>query len=379
MGIKKLKSITFPGLPDTYTVEAGLSDDARAALLACFRNVAWINGDGQDYYKTLESALYGDVVGVWEWIWTPTGGNLLIENGNPAIGDVSVNKIVINKNSSMLANRRAFVVDSGVSPYYGLQTQEPLSIYPIPVPPNANRVSISISPQERYVALDILGFNQNAQEYFYIKSCGASDGSIKTGFLGGNNRYLLLYTKYDASGSQYVANPTSLFIKFEKVKEVWEWEWTPTSGNLKKRNGAPVTGDRYNNCNINANDTMKSARRLFYTDDGISDYTIFADGEKTGQYPIPIPRNANKINISITPAERWVIGTIVEYNPANKTYTNLRTLTPFAGSNSIMDSSIATPGDNRYLLIGTKYSETGTPVYENEPTSFRVTFEEVSQ
>ena len=35
----------------------GLTADIKAALLACFRNVAWINDDGQDFYDALESAL----------------------------------------------------------------------------------------------------------------------------------------------------------------------------------------------------------------------------------------------------------------------------------------------------------------------------------
>ena len=36
----------------------GLTEGIRQALLDCFANVAWINGDGQVYYDALESALY---------------------------------------------------------------------------------------------------------------------------------------------------------------------------------------------------------------------------------------------------------------------------------------------------------------------------------
>lgn len=58
MAIKPLKSIKFPGLPDTYTINAaGLSSSAKAALLACFRNVAWKNGSGEEYYNALVLAL----------------------------------------------------------------------------------------------------------------------------------------------------------------------------------------------------------------------------------------------------------------------------------------------------------------------------------
>ena len=37
---------------------AGLSDDAKTALLACFEHVAWTNEHGQDYYDALEEALF---------------------------------------------------------------------------------------------------------------------------------------------------------------------------------------------------------------------------------------------------------------------------------------------------------------------------------
>ena len=58
MANKPLKSIKFPGLPDTYTIE-GLSSNAKDALLACFRHVAlWTDGDGQTYISALENALY---------------------------------------------------------------------------------------------------------------------------------------------------------------------------------------------------------------------------------------------------------------------------------------------------------------------------------
>lgn len=38
-------------------IEPGLSDEAKEALLACFRNVAWANENGQEYYYDLENAL----------------------------------------------------------------------------------------------------------------------------------------------------------------------------------------------------------------------------------------------------------------------------------------------------------------------------------
>lgn len=41
-------------------IETGLSAEAKAALLACFAHVAWIDEGGQDYYDALEEALSVD-------------------------------------------------------------------------------------------------------------------------------------------------------------------------------------------------------------------------------------------------------------------------------------------------------------------------------
>lgn len=43
---------------DLEELEPGLSDEAKTALLNCFAHVAWVDEHGQDYYDTLESALY---------------------------------------------------------------------------------------------------------------------------------------------------------------------------------------------------------------------------------------------------------------------------------------------------------------------------------
>lgn len=60
MANKPLRSIKFPGLPDTYTIDSGLSEAAKQALLSCFRHVAWTDEHGQDYYNALASALYSE-------------------------------------------------------------------------------------------------------------------------------------------------------------------------------------------------------------------------------------------------------------------------------------------------------------------------------
>ena len=68
---------------------AGLSSNAKAALLACFEHVAWVDEHGQDYYDALESALYEDstVIGVNRGIGISTSGNGIGTNEKRILSD----------------------------------------------------------------------------------------------------------------------------------------------------------------------------------------------------------------------------------------------------------------------------------------------------
>ena len=61
-------------LDDHASSIGGLSFAAKSALLACFRNVAWINDDGQTYYDALEDALFnGNEVVSISAVYTQSG------------------------------------------------------------------------------------------------------------------------------------------------------------------------------------------------------------------------------------------------------------------------------------------------------------------
>lgn len=57
MANKPLKSIKFPNLPDTYTID-GFTEEIKQALLQLASKVAYIDDDGQTYYNDLYDALY---------------------------------------------------------------------------------------------------------------------------------------------------------------------------------------------------------------------------------------------------------------------------------------------------------------------------------
>lgn len=162
-----------------------------------------------------------DFYNIWSWNWTQIDdGGLDWVEGSPGIGNnLSPNRIVINQNATMSANRRTIAVDRGVSPLYQLQSKEALPYYPIPIPMSANKVNISISPNTKYLICDIIFYRETDQKYYYNKSIGAVVGNIEETFdQHGNDRsYILLGSKQSAPDTTYVEDVTGLSITFEEV------------------------------------------------------------------------------------------------------------------------------------------------------------------
>lgn len=52
----------YRSLDNLPSVDRGLSEQAKQALLNCFRNVAWSNESGQEYYDALETALGREII-----------------------------------------------------------------------------------------------------------------------------------------------------------------------------------------------------------------------------------------------------------------------------------------------------------------------------
>lgn len=97
-------------LLDDETMPEGFTDEIKSALLSCFRNVAWINDQGQAYYDALESALYGvrwiglntyslaasTTGGTAQLVATtiPAGGAVAWTSSNTTVATVSANGLV---------------------------------------------------------------------------------------------------------------------------------------------------------------------------------------------------------------------------------------------------------------------------------------------
>lgn len=97
-------------LLDDETMPEGFTDEIKSALLSCFRNVAWINDQGQACYDALESALYGvrwiglntyslaasATGGTAQLVATtiPAGGAVTWTSSNTTVATVSANGLV---------------------------------------------------------------------------------------------------------------------------------------------------------------------------------------------------------------------------------------------------------------------------------------------
>jgi hypothetical protein len=93
---------------DITQIVPGLSAEAKAALMACFAKVAWIDDHGQDYYDALYEALYEE-----EPPTPPTPSDVLYKLSNPVYsgGDNSVDTgVVVERNNGKYSLCMKFII-----------------------------------------------------------------------------------------------------------------------------------------------------------------------------------------------------------------------------------------------------------------------------
>lgn len=237
------KTIQFPGLSNVYTVpqidntlttagkaadskktgdeisqikadldaREGLTNDIKEALIACFDNVAWADERGSASYESLKNAL-GIV-----YKYDLSLSNGLVEKH---VGGISANS---NHNFCLDngVNRRTYTYSEGVIPFFDIETDTPLNVYPIPVPPNAVSVTITITPNTQYIFAAIRKLTSDRTDYSStIGSIPYTAGSGTINIVRDDERkYLFILSKYNNAGSSYKTEPTDLRIVFHKEGE----------------------------------------------------------------------------------------------------------------------------------------------------------------
>lgn len=281
----------------------GLSDAAKTALLACFRNVAWINDQGDAYYNALEAALDTDsypkitaefyagantiytddaldslkqyltikyfatkdstgtvvadndytlsgilvegtsiitvmydglranisiprVVDFYNiWEWSISEGNLSLMVGTTDYyGTTQVptkyTYADTTTTNDVVPYRRTPRISKGLVPYRLWGSNDPVNptmtpYYPMPIPKNANKVTISITPNTQYIYAHILKVVDN--DVTRILQQGWVQGTNEITFTADENLVLMFNCKYDSTGRSYPVEPTDVHVIFEEV------------------------------------------------------------------------------------------------------------------------------------------------------------------
>lgn len=158
--------------------------------------------------------------------WSMSIGNL-----EKAVGSVDPNMSDTAKYPSRItyradvAARRTYLVTKGKAPCYTFnQTEVPSPYYPIPVPPNANHIKITMTPAGQYIYANFPPYDPATGQY---QDATATDRILWTQLTNGvleknittNNGHLFMAmnSKYDSAGTSYPVEPTNMVIEFSEV------------------------------------------------------------------------------------------------------------------------------------------------------------------
>ena len=157
--------------------------------------------------------------------WTYNIGDLTKTGGTCATESKATCKMILSINGNNTPNRRSFFVDSGdtsiavstttSSTTVGSQTS---AYYPIPVPPTANKMVVSVTPSSQYVQLLVRKLTSGVYSTYTTNGAtGYNAGSITRTFTPSDNLYIFVTTKYNSAGTSYPTEPTGLDVVFSVV------------------------------------------------------------------------------------------------------------------------------------------------------------------
>lgn len=147
------------------------------------------------------------------WTYKFSEHQLIKMNG--AAGTNSTYGVYINAQN--LGNRRMFAVGTGTSKLYESYNQSTFTLtnyYPIPVPPTATRLTVTMTPSTQFFGIN--GLTESDGKYSVALDDGWKQNTRTVTFTAGTLTHIIINCKYNSSGSSYSVEPTELVITFEE-------------------------------------------------------------------------------------------------------------------------------------------------------------------
>lgn len=337
------------------TGEAGVSNEVASALLACFRNVAWLSGDGSTYYDALAAAL--NQGRVWQRVYTDTDLDSSLK-GYPEIvnGEITVTTV----NAGHLRRRIVGVAD-GEKQYVDKTTLDGLGRYPIPIPPDSTSVTISID-QPSGVQIGSILCRIVDGSYVQVRSFGWSNVPQTINFDPIENGYYFFYARSDSSGStDFSADPSGVRIEFNQPLGVYTDN--DVSATLV---GYPEISN--GNITVTATQVLQTYKRIIGIAEGIKEYVDNTSLAGLGYYPIPIPADATSAKIFVDTPSDIQIGSIL-CKIVNGSYVSVQS---FAWS-TVPQTITFEPIDDGYYFFYAR-NGSGSTDFSVNPSDIRIEF-----
>ena len=163
-----------------------------------------------------------DFYDIWNWSFSTNGFTKLTANVDivsNALTGAYISLIETRPNAARY--RRTISILNGILSYTDYVSHTLTEYYPIPVPKTANKITVSITPNNQYSFINLLKYNYESNKYTKADDYNNIQGwvqgdNIKT-FTASDNLFVNVNFKYDSAGNSYPIEPSNIIIKFEKV------------------------------------------------------------------------------------------------------------------------------------------------------------------
>ena len=209
---------TLDSLKSDLVVTATYSDSSTETIPSTDYTLSGTLAEGTSTitvtYEGLTTTFNVTVIAV-KYSYVYTDGDL--DKLNASIGWDTTHGWFIGTYGNTVNTRRCFVIGEGERSFRyttnNTSYDETSNYYPIPVPADATKVTVSITPNTMYHGESFCVLNNN--EYNRLLDPGWKVGSFTHTIEAGTYQFMSVNCKYNNGGSTFASEPTELTITFE--------------------------------------------------------------------------------------------------------------------------------------------------------------------